>query len=225
MNTSPFGDARIVQSWRINAGAWARAVRDGRIESRTQVTDAAIVDAVLSRSPRSVLDVGCGEGWLARELSARNIDVVGVDVIPELVEEAQCAGGGDFRVISYEDLSADHFGAAFDAVVCNFSLLGKASVESVFESVPSLLTPDGGFIVQTLHPAVACGDYPYRDGWREGSWAGFDDDFSDPAPWYFRTLETWMKLFVEHGVRLLEIREPVHPTTERPVSVIFVGAR
>jgi 2-polyprenyl-3-methyl-5-hydroxy-6-metoxy-1,4-benzoquinol methylase len=170
-----------------------------------------------------VLDVGCGEGWLARELSARNIDVVGIDVIPELVEEARRAGGGDFRVISYEDLSADHFGAAFDAVVCNFSLLGRESVESVFTAVPSLLAPSGRLIVQTLHPAMACGDYPYRDGWREGSWAGFDADFSDPAPWYFRTLESWVKLFVEHGLRLLEVREPVHPETQKPASVILVG--
>src|ERR1700689_2940465 len=64
-------DAKIVESWRNNAHAWTSAVREQRIDSRALVTDRAIVDAVLARAPRSVLDIGCGEGWLARRLGGR----------------------------------------------------------------------------------------------------------------------------------------------------------
>ncbi|HEY8683307.1 MAG TPA: class I SAM-dependent methyltransferase, partial [Rhodanobacter sp.] len=74
-----------------------------------------------------------------------------------------------------------------------------------------------------LHPLTACGGQPYRDGWREGSWAGFTADFSDPAPWYFRTLESWVRLFSEHGLRLLELREPLHPQTRQPISLILMA--
>nr|WP_182915717.1 hypothetical protein [Massilia cavernae] len=70
---------------------------------------------------------------------------------------------------------------------------------------------------------VACGDAPYRDGWREGSWAGFSSDFTDPPPWYFRTLESWIRLYSNHGFRLVEVREPVHPASGKPVSVILIG--
>jgi 2-polyprenyl-3-methyl-5-hydroxy-6-metoxy-1,4-benzoquinol methylase len=35
--------------------------------------------AVLRDKPASVLDVGCGEGWLARALSAHACRVTGVD--------------------------------------------------------------------------------------------------------------------------------------------------
>ena len=66
---------------------------------------------------------------------------------------------------------------------------------------------------------------PYEDGWRHGSWAGFSDDFSDPAPWYFRTVESWKKLLVEAGFRLLEMREPIHPGTGKPASVIFIAEK
>jgi 2-polyprenyl-3-methyl-5-hydroxy-6-metoxy-1,4-benzoquinol methylase len=69
-----------------------------------QVTDQAIVEAVQSRLPKSVLDMGCRVGWLARELSARQIDVVSLDVTAQLVEEARQRGGGEFRVISYKDI-------------------------------------------------------------------------------------------------------------------------
>jgi hypothetical protein len=108
-------------------------------------------------------------------------------------------------------------------VVCNFSLLGKESVEATFAAIPLLLTAAGSFLVQTLHPVVACGTHPYRDGWREGTWTGFSSEFCDPAPWYFRTLESWVRLFQDSGLRLVELREPGHPATGHPVSVIFVA--
>ncbi|MDT8399726.1 MAG: methyltransferase domain-containing protein [Pseudomonadales bacterium] len=186
MNTEPFSDAKIVESWGRNALPWIAAVREGQIESRRQITDQAIIDVISSRLPHSVLDIGCGEGWLARELAARGMHVVGTDVVPKLVEEARRAGGGDCRVLSYEEIAAGKLKVSVDVVVCNFALLGKESVEGVFGAVPSLLNPQGAFVVQTLHPVLACGDLPYRDGWRQGSWAGFSTAFSDPAPWYFR---------------------------------------
>ena len=223
MAADPFSDARIVESWRNNAAAWTVAVREGQIESRRQVTDQAIVDAILSRSPRSVLDIGCGEGWLARELVARNIDVVGIDIVPKFIEEAQRAGGGDFRVMSYEEIAAGKLDVSVDVVVSNFALFGKESVEGVFRAAPSLLNSHGAFIVQTLHPRIACCELSYRDGWREGSWTGFSSAFSDPAPWYFRTLESWIKLFEDNGLRLAGIHEPLHPYTQKPASVIFIG--
>lgn len=223
MSPDPFSDAKIVESWGKNVSSWALAVREGQIESRRQITDQAIIDAILSRSPRSVLDMGCGEGWLVRELAARNIDVIGIDVVPEFIEVAQRAGGGDFRVVSYEEIAAGELSVSVDVLVCNFALLGKESVEGIFEAAPSLLNSVGSFLVQTLHPLIACGDLLYRDGWREGSWAGFSPAFTDPAPWYFRTMENWIKLFVDNGFRLREVREPLHPKTHKPASVIFIG--
>jgi 2-polyprenyl-3-methyl-5-hydroxy-6-metoxy-1,4-benzoquinol methylase len=216
-------DAAIVNSWSKNTDPWTVAVRAGEIESRTLVTNQAIVDAVRSRSPRSAIDIGCGEGWLVRALDG--VETIGIDVVPGLVEQARAAGGGEFRVLSYEQIAAGELHAQVDVAVCNFSLIGKESVEGVFRAARTLLNPGGAFVVQTLHPLVACGDAPYQDGWREGSWAGFSEDFIDPPPWYFRTLESWVALFSENGLRLLEMREPVHPHTGKPLSVILVGVR
>ena len=76
---NPHSDEKIVDSWEKNATQWTSAVRGGRIESRKLITDKAIVEAVLSHSPASVLDIGCGEGWLIRELSPQVSHLVGVD--------------------------------------------------------------------------------------------------------------------------------------------------
>ena len=223
MSNDHLSDASIVDSWHKNASPWADAVRGNQIESRALITNRSIIEAVLSRSPRTVLDIGCGEGWLVRALAERGVQATGVDVVPALVDQANAAGGGEFRVASYEQIAAGELDMTVDAVVANFSLIGKESVEGVLRRAPELLTENGALIIQTLHPLVAVGDLPYEDGWRRGSWAGFSDEFSDPAPWYFRTLESWKSLLTASGFRRIEMREPLHPETGKPASVIFIA--
>lgn len=218
-------DASIVASWHKNASPWITAVRDGEIESRELVSNQAIVETVSSLSPQTVLDAGCGEGWLVRRLAEGGIRALGTDAVPALIASAKAAGSdGQFRVASYDDLASGKLGSAFDVVVCNFSLLGKASVEKLLGAASTLVNPHGAFVVQTLHPVVACGDRPYRDGWREGSWDGFSSRFTEPAPWYFRTFESWVTLFTTNGLRLVQVREPINPKNQKPASVIFVAA-
>lgn len=216
-------DDKILDSWQKNVAQWTAAVRGGEIESRTASTNQAIIEAVLRYSPNSVLDLGCGEGWLIRELSPYVSRRVGVDAVSDLVQQAEAAGGGTFFVASFDAIAQGAIKNSFDAVVCNFSLLGKESVEALFSIAPSLVEPEGVLIVQTLHPLVASDNLPYADGWRDGSWAGFNSSFIDPAPWYFRTLASWVALFTANEFRLLEVLEPINPNTHKPASIIFIG--
>lgn len=215
-------EAKILHSWHCNADAWTQMVRDALLESRRLVTDQAIIDAVLDGQPASVLDIGCGEGWLVRALAARGIQAMGVDAVPALVERARQAGG-NFAVATYEDIVTGKLTQHADAVVCNFSLLGKESVEQLLAALPSRLETNGRLIVQTVHPLIACGEQVYVDGWRLENWTGFDGAFPAPAPWYFRTLASWIALFATTGWRLRELREPMHPQTGRPASVVFIA--
>jgi 2-polyprenyl-3-methyl-5-hydroxy-6-metoxy-1,4-benzoquinol methylase len=218
-------DREIIDSWSKNAAPWIVAIQEQQIESRILVTDRSIIDAVVSQNAQTVLDLGCGEGWLTRELSARGMEVVGVDGIPAPIEQARSMSIDRFELATYEEIAAGKLVEKFDVVVANFSLFGNESVVDLFQSIPLLLNPQGTFIIQTLHPTFSCGDLAYVDGWRSSDWAGFSDDFTDPAPWYFRTLATWVKLYCSNGFSLVEICEPLHPSTGKPASVIFVGAK
>lgn len=215
-------DASILDSWSRNSAPWITAVRGREIASRALVTDAAIVETVRARKPRTGVDLGCGEGWLVRALP--EVEMIGVDAMPGLVDAAREAGGGAFRTMSYEQIAAGELQLAVDVAICNFSLIGNEAVSGLFKAAPGYLRPGGSLVVQTVHPLASCGDAPYADGWREGSWAGFNSGFMDAPPWYFRTIASWIALFTDHGLRLAEMREPVHPDTGKPVSLILVGA-
>ena len=217
-------ELRILESWRVNASEWIRAITEGKIESRALCTDRAIVDAVMQRQPRTVLDLGCGEGWLVRELSKREVHVTGVDATAELIHFARGLGGGDFLVMSFSDVAKGDLESTYDVVVCNFSLMGKESVDELVAYIPKLLNPGGVFTIQTVHPQSVADPAPEQDGWQDGVWSGLKGDFRDPAKWYFRTINGWVTLLSECGFSSV-VDEPIHPETGKPASLVITSQR
>ncbi len=146
-------------------------------------------------------------------------------VLSTLVDDAIKKDGPNYFHFTYEEIvqSRSFLPSPFDAVAINFALIDKENTESLLNYIPSLLQPNGHLFVQTLHPLliVASGD-AYLSGWKEGSWNGMKQNFVQPYLWYFRTMEDWLRLFKESGFSFEEIREPVHPDTKKPLSVIFV---
>lgn len=220
-----YSDKKIIESWQVNATPWVEAVESGAIESRQLVTNQAIIETLVSLPVKNIVDIGCGEGWLVRALCSRGLSVLGIDVVEALIARAQAQGVGQYKHLAYEALSRETLAGQYDAAVCNFSLIGEDSVEHLFKTLPTILSDSGYLVIQTLHPEASCGDLPYEDGWREGSWQGFSEKFSQPAPWYFRTLDTWKSLFHDNGFDLQSLIEPVHPTVKNKLSIIFVGKK
>lgn len=222
-----FNDESVLDSWNQNADSWITTIENEEIASRKIVTNQAIIDAIISYSPNSILDIGCGEGWLTRELTLKGIEAWGIDGVPALIEKAKVINCGKFLVATYENIinniNNNKIDIRFDAAVCNFSLLGKATVDNLIASIHSLLKNNQLLFIQTLHPVIGCGELPYIDGWRQELWNGFNSDFKQPAPWYFRKIETWIKLLKSSGFSILECREPINPLTQKPASIILIA--
>jgi 2-polyprenyl-3-methyl-5-hydroxy-6-metoxy-1,4-benzoquinol methylase len=145
-------EQEIIESWHSNAAPWTRAIRTANIASRKLVTDQAITAAVSDLACRCILDIGCGEGWLARALSSLGMSVTGVDAVPELVAQAaamphaRASGSVAFQVQEYASIANRQWrGGPFDAAVCNFSLLGRESVDLLIAALPHYLAAAGYF--------------------------------------------------------------------------------
>jgi 2-polyprenyl-3-methyl-5-hydroxy-6-metoxy-1,4-benzoquinol methylase len=216
-------EAEILTAWHRDAAPWTAVVRDGQIASRRQVTDAAVVNAVCGLQPVTVMDLGCGEGWLVRALTARGLSVLGVDAVAALIDAADAQGGGRYICLDYAAIAEGALRETADAVVCNFALLGGDSVAALLQAVPRLLNPGGALVIQTLHPRAALSGGPYQEGWRDGTWAGIKGDFGPAPPWYFRTLESWERLLHDSGFSHITRREPCWPETGEPASLLLVA--
>lgn len=215
-------ESSLLQSWQHNAQSWIEAIRTGTLESRVNVTDQAILLAVLSRQPERVLDLGCGEGWLLRALVERGIEAVGVDGNATLVEAARAAGSSPVHLASYEALALAtvDIGCNYDLICANFALLHQ-DIIPLLSAMNALLAPGGTLVIQTLHPwAAAAGNY--QDGWREETFAGFQGQWQ-PMPWYFRTLSSWLNALDMAGYRLAGLQEPQHPQSSAPQSLLLLA--
>lgn len=96
---------------------------------------AAFVREQLPSPPTSVLEVGCGEGELARELDAAGYEVVAID--PE------APSGPIFRTVKLEDFDGS---GPFDAVVASLSLHHIGDLGAAVDRIAGLLGT-GGLLV------------------------------------------------------------------------------
>jgi hypothetical protein len=216
-------EAHILETWRQNAGEWIKVIAEQGIESRKRVTNAAIVNAIKEQQPRKVWDIGCGEGWLCHQLESMGIACMGTDAIPALIEAAEKNSNGYFEVLPYGAITEEKVKVFdVDTFIFNFSLFENETVAQLLKTLATSSTADVRLVVQTLHPFAACGDGAYQSGWREGSWTGIGTGFVNPAPWYFRTMGDWVTLFQEAGFPFIQISEPLHPDTGKPLSAIFI---
>jgi 2-polyprenyl-3-methyl-5-hydroxy-6-metoxy-1,4-benzoquinol methylase len=218
--------AELLSSWNVNADAWTAAVREQAIPSRRLATDAAIVAAcariIDGRPDLRALDVGCGEGWLTRELARLGAHATGIDGSAALIDSARASGGADYACVSYEQLESDVevLAGPYDLIVCNFSLLDDRATP-LLAALARRLPAAGVIVVQTVHPWAAVGDGPYVDGWRTERWGAFDNAFPSPMPWYFRTTGSW--LAAARGAQLVvdRLEEPIHPESRKPLSLLL----
>lgn len=228
---------RLAASWVDNADAWTTAVRSGGIPSRRAGTDEAILKAIAQAPTGPLIDVGCGEGWLARAIASQGREVVGIDASAPLIDAAKGAGSADgplagpptgprYEQVSYAELAAraTELGAPFAVAVCNFALLDDRLSEAL-GAIRAVLVPTGVLLIQTVHPFTACGDGSYTNGWREETFDAFGGRFPSAMPWYFRTLGSWITELHDSGFVLESVTEPPSPAGPLPLSLLLAARR
>ena len=117
-------------------------------------------DFVMRYAPRSVLDAGCGTGRVARELARRGVEVVGVDLDPDMLATAR-RRSPELQWVQ-ADLASFDLGRTFDVVVAAGNvmiLLTPGTETAVLANLARHLRPDGlliaGFQLRAEHLTLA----------------------------------------------------------------------
>lgn len=108
--------------------------------------------------PRTVLDMGCGTGWLAAELAARGHDVTGADPAGAMLDLARRRSGGDRVAWVRSDAAALNLGARFDLIVMTGHVfqvfLDDATTLASLRCLRRHLAPGGRLAFETRNPAA-----------------------------------------------------------------------
>jgi SAM-dependent methyltransferase len=185
--------------WEVNAVWWQEGFTDGAdAEYEEQILPLA--EEVLA-GYATVLDVGTGEGQLARRLARTGARVVGIDPTVAQVAEAVRRGGPPAyaRAAAAALPFADR---AFDGVVACLVFEHVDAVDDSIAEVARVLRPGGRFAFFLNHPLLQTPN----SGW-------IDDQVLDPPEQYWRIgpylVEDTSLEQVEHGVFIPFIHRPL----------------
>src|SRR5919197_2607239 len=140
---------KAAEHWGAEAKRWVAWARAAGHDAYWYYRDAFF--SLLPPPARATLEVGCGEGRVARDLAARGHRVTGIDISPALLSAAAQAD----TVATYllADGAALPFdAAAFDLVVAYNSLSDVDDMPAVLEEMARVLRSGDHLCICLPHP-------------------------------------------------------------------------
>ncbi|MDG6986125.1 MAG: methyltransferase domain-containing protein [Nitrososphaerota archaeon] len=200
----------------------------------------ALIDPVLLRvlgqcRGKRVLDLGCGNGYLARRIARLGATVTAVDASPRMIRNAKSRDDGSG--VRYLRASATMMrgvgSASFDVVFANMSLMDVEDAEAAIGEVARVLRKGGRFVASISHP---CFNILSNSSWTAEKTMGnkpvvhrkvrgYRTPFAERVPWdkedgskpltmcYHRPLNWYARALSSNGLAITALEEP-GPTPE-----------
>lgn len=199
--------------------------------------DPVLLDIVGDCRRKKVLDLGCGNGYLARRLARRGARVTAVDSSPGMLRAAKSRDPKNALGIRYVRSDASRLakasGNGFDLVFANMSLMDMEDAEGAISEVSRVLKERGRFVASISHP---CFDNGSSSGWVMEKVIGgsarvyrrirrYRELVSEEFPWktgegekrytrgFHRPLSWYSAALRSHGFVISRLEEPM-PTKE-----------
>lgn len=145
------------ECWEKNADYWShnylRQVEDTKIFFKEKLKD-------IIKSGMTVIDMGCGSGWLLDFLLELDIPFtyIGLDFnnrfIYSLKEEFSSVSNASFETVDFEEKVPDKFLHRADIVFNCFNFFEIANLDTAFANAINMLKPHGKLVIFTI-------DYTY----------------------------------------------------------------
>jgi 2-polyprenyl-3-methyl-5-hydroxy-6-metoxy-1,4-benzoquinol methylase len=158
-------------------------------------------------SGKKILDTGCGEGFIARELSRKGARVIGVDLSKKLIklaqnEETKNPIGVSYYCASLDDLSR-FSQEEFDMIIANLVLHDLEPLKETISEFNRILKRKGNLIISLLNPILKREDY-FRKDWYGFDWGGKYKTLAS----YHRPISDYFMVLIKEGFLIEKVIEP-----------------
>lgn len=225
MNNNEMQETKLF--WNRVADDWYTQVGDDGDRNRILNSDPVLWEFAGDVSGLTILDAGCGTGYLSQKLSGRGARVIGVDFSEKMIEIARAKSPAlDFRVDSCTSLSTIP-DSSIDLVISNYVMMDTPDLNESIHAFYRVLRANGIAIVIFSHPCFPADyatdtpdgkgvhyrwDFPYFTQQKlvAPPWGHFTSEFI----WFHRPLSDYWKAFRNAGFEVLDFEEP-RLTSER----------
>ena len=208
--------------WDGNAEWWQREFTDGVDPEYTEQIIPIVLQDLAGRE--RVLDIGTGEGQIARALALAGADVVGLDPTMAQVRMACRRAGGPVYALSRSD-SLPVRGGSFDGVVTCLVYEHIDALDESISEVARVLRPGGRFVLILNHPLLQTPDSgmiidhmiePPETYWRIGAYLREVATIEEVnkgvhVRFVHRPLSRYINQMIAVGIDLVAMLEPPPP--------------
>jgi SAM-dependent methyltransferase len=218
--------------WNRVADDWQLQVGTAGDSNRILNSDPVLWTFAGDVAGRSVLDAGCGTGYLSKQLSDRGAVVIGIDFSERMIAIAREQYPDiEFRVDSCAELLTIN-DAQFDLVVANYLLMDTPDLLGTMRAFHRILRAHGIAVLVFSHPCFPQGRATVSSNGEEISyrwnfsyfeqkkcvdppWAHFTSEFI----WFHRPLSDYWKAFHSSGFVVVGFEEPRITKERYPLAV------
>ena len=219
----------VIGSWDQAAEEFASFFAEGDEFYHKHIINPCLIDLLGDLGRKTILDVGCGEGHLARYLADqthRSIQVIGIDASEKMIRIAREKSQDFSDCLAFQqgdmtDLAGVPSGF-FDIAICNAALMDIKNYTQAIKEVARTLKAQGAFVFSILHPCFhtpGSGWLKDKDdnivGWRVDSYYANlawkwtpKSRMSRETYCFHRTLADYVTALREAGFVITDLREP-----------------
>jgi ubiquinone/menaquinone biosynthesis C-methylase UbiE len=212
----------IKDFWDSVASDWEIQVGDEGDRNRQLNSDPVLWDFAGDVKGLTVLDAGCGTGYLSQQLLKKGAQVNGIDFSEKMIKIARKKHPNiNFAIDSCSELGSQSSNY-YDMIIANYVLMDTPDLEKTMTAFHRVLKPNGIAIVIFSHPCFPQGNasvmkkengisYLWKNSYFEQQkridppWGHFKSNFI----WFHRPLSDYWKAFKNAAFDIVNFEEPI----------------